>query len=273
MQGIEEAPDLSPEALATLKTLQALRPRLHRLEPSRPLRDARQAAAFVKERRIVMSTGRAGLPLLTEAIAGRPLAGSWMAHPEVRRIYNILGRLAKYDVVTAPLILGKEAVMDASLGPAVDRIAGERGRRARVRGRLPLLARRLLDQIEAEGRVRMDHWGVATKRARPARLVLERELLVAASGIHTESGYHTAIVVPWRTSKFSQRFAKEAARLTFAEAQDMLLMAAVRSAVIAPEREVRRWFVFGAERIDILLAQGALERLTAAGRTWVTCRQ
>jgi len=264
---------MSRKAPSKVKDLLALRLRLHRLQPSRPLRDARRAAEFVKERRIVMSTGRASLPLLTEAIAGRHLAGSWMAHPEVNRIYNILGELGKYDVVTAPLILGKEAELDASLGPAVERVASDPERRDTVRRRLPPLARRLLDQVEAQGRVRMDHWGVDTKRARPARLLLERELMLASASIHTESGYHTSIVVPWAASRFSQRFSKEAARLTFEEAQGALLLAAVRSAVIAPEREVRRWFVFEASRIDPLLALSTLERLTADGRTWLTCQQ
>ncbi len=220
-----------------------------------------------------MSTGRSSLPMLAEAIAGRHLIGSWMAHPEVERIYNILGAIAQYDVVAAPLIMGKRVEMDAALGPAVERIASDPERRARARRSLPSLARRLLDQVEAEGRVRMDRWGVATKHARPARLLLERELLVASAGVHTESGYHTSIVVPWHASEFSKRFSRQAAKLALDEAQDELLLAALRSAVIAPEREVRRWFVFGAGRIDALLAEAKLERIAADGRTWLTCPQ
>lgn len=250
-----------------------MRLRLHRLEPSRPLRDARGAAKFVQERRMVMSTGRSSLPLLSEAIAGRPLAGSWMAHPEVERIYTILGKLKRYDVVAAPLILGKETSLTAGLGPAVERIASDAERRDTIRRQLPPLAHRLLDQVEAEGQVRMDHWGVPTKQARAARVLLERELLVRSSGLHTERGYHTAIVVPWQRSTFSKRFSKEAGHLECSEAADRLWLAAVRSAVVVPEREARRWFVLGAGRIETLLTQGKLERLVAGGTVWLTCEQ
>lgn len=253
--------------------LQALRLRLHRLDPPRPLRDARRAAAFVRERRIVMSAGHSSLPVLTEAIAGRHLTGSWMAHPEVERIYNILRKLKKHGVLTVPLILGKGVWIDPLLGPAVARIASDPDRCGRARDQLPQLARRLLDEVEANGRVRMDRWSVPTTRARRARVLLERELLVTSSDLHTERGYHTSIVMPWRASNLSARFSKAAARLTFDEAQDQLLLAAVRSAVIAPEREARRWCVFGAERVDIFPAQGKLRRLIANGRTWLTCRQ
>jgi hypothetical protein len=69
-----------------LRQAQAERVRLHRLSPSRPLRDADDAAAFVRERRIVTETGHAGVPVLAHAVAGRELVGSWMASPEVHRI-------------------------------------------------------------------------------------------------------------------------------------------------------------------------------------------
>src|SRR5207249_9607804 len=73
-----------------VKQLLALRLRLHRLKPSRPIRDARVALAFIKDWRIVLSTGHSSLPSLAEAIAGRQLRGSWMANPEVFGIYKIL---------------------------------------------------------------------------------------------------------------------------------------------------------------------------------------
>lgn len=262
-----------PQVAQRFRELQSSRLKLHRLQPARPLRDARAAAAFVKERRIVMSTGRSSLPMLAEAIAGEPIAGSWMAHPAVYRIYRILGSLSRYNLPAAPLILGKETIFDPSLGPAVERIAADRERRARARAQLPPLARRLLEEVEARGRVRMDHWGVRTPEARRARLLLERRLLVVSSSSHTEGGYHTAVVVPWLQGKLSRRFSDDAARLTFDEALDRVLLAAVRSAVLAPEREVRRWLVVGAERVKTLLGEGKLERLPGPGGFLLTCRQ
>lgn len=260
----------APNAITKLDELQALRLKLHRLAPPRPVRDAREAAKFIRARRMVMSTGHASLPILTEAIAGRHLAGSWMAHPEAHRIYTILRRLAKSGVPSAPLILGKETLLDASLAPAVERIAIDPARCRKVRRELPPLARRLLETVEAEGRVRMDQWGVPTHRARAARVRLEQQLLVTSSSFHTESGYHTSLVAPWSSSGISQRFSKEAARLTLKEAIDQLLLAGIRSAVIAPEHEVRRWFVFEGGRIDALLAQGRIARLVDTRRTYLT---
>src|SRR2546427_642783 len=80
-----------------LESPQALRRRLHRLRPSRPIRDVRSALAFIEERGIVLSTGRSSLPSLAEAIAGRQLRGSWMANPEVFRIYKVLGKVHRSD--------------------------------------------------------------------------------------------------------------------------------------------------------------------------------
>ncbi len=119
----------------------------------------------------------------------------------------------------------------------------------------------------------MDHWGVRTPEARRARLLLERQLLVVSSSIHTEGGYHTAVVAPWSQGKLSRRFSDDAARLMFDEALDRVLLAAVRSAVLAPEREVRRWLVVGAERVKTLLGEGKLECLPGPGGFLLTCRQ
>ncbi len=259
-------------ARSPLETLQARRLRLHRLDPSRPLRDARGAAAFIRERRMVMATGRSSLPVLSEAIAGRPIAGSWMASPEVYRIYTVLRGVRKYDVIAAPLVLGKETLIVPALGPAVARIASDPRRRERVRRNLPPLARRLLEAVEAKGRVRMDRWGVPVARARPARILLERELLVVGIEMHTEGGYHTSMLRPWRAGAIASRFAAAAAALGYEEACDTLLQAAVGSAVAAPEREVRRWFVFGGDALEPLVARGALRRLSDGGRSWITTR-
>lgn len=254
-----------------LHELQVLRLRRHRLEPSRPLRDLRAVIAFIAERGIVLSTGRSSLPMLAEAIAGRPLRGSWMAHPEAHRIYRILGRIHTHeDVFAAPLILAKETLIHASLAPAVQRMAADQARRARVRRQLPPLARRLLNHVESDGQVRMDRWDASTDQARKARLLLERELMVVSKNLHTEHGYHTSIVMPWSRSRLSERFSEDAQNLNLEQAVDTMLLAAVRSAVVAPEREMRRWLATGADRIAALLAQGRLARLRIAQASWLT---
>lgn len=262
-------PPSAPEAVSRLRALQALRLKVHRLNPSRPLRSARAAASFVHERRLVMTTGRSSLPVLAEAIAGRHIAGSWMAHGEAGRIYRILRAINRYDTLACPLILGKHVRIDPTLGPALGRVATDPARQASARAALPVLARRLLDRVESRGRVRLDQWAPPTKEARRARLLLERELLVFGREVHTARGYHTTILLPWRDSAFAKRFSVGAARLAFEDATDQLLLAAARSAVVAPEAEVRRWFVFGGDRLASLLAAGRLERLRTPGGVYI----
>lgn len=250
--------------------LQAFRLRLHRLEPSRPLRTARAVVSFIKDRGIVLSTGRSSLPMLAEVMTGRQLRGSWMAQPEVYTIHRLLNQAARSpEVAAVALVLGKETLLDRQLGPAVERIARDPERVATARAHLPPLARRLLENVESAGEIRMDRWNVSLHAGRKARLLLERELLVVSKSMHTESGYHTALVVPWARSGFSRRFSKAARRLGYEEAQDRLLLAAVRSAVIVPEREARRWSPSGADRIDVLVNAGKLQRLMAGRTVWL----
>jgi hypothetical protein len=219
-----------------------------------------------------METGRSSLPVLTEAITARSISGSWMADPEVHRIYGLMGKLHRMGFVHAPLIMAKEAILDPSLGPAVERIAADPERIDKAKVGLTALARRLLEEVEERGRLRMDAWTTPATKARPARLLLQKELLVWSSDMHTERGYHTSVVVPWGASDFSKQFAKSATGLSFEHAADSLILATLRSAVVAPERETRRWFVFGGDRFDALIETGAISRFTEGGKTWLALR-
>ncbi len=254
-----------------LRRVQALRLRLHRLDPPRPLRGARAVAAFVRERRIVLEAGQSSLPNLAEAIAGRRLKGSWMAHPEADCIYTLLRALSRLDFLAVPLITGKQTILDPVLAPDLERVASDPARREQAIRRLSSLARRLLGDVESAGSVRMDTWSVPTQEGRAARRWLERELLVATRRIHTIRGYHTAILMPWRLSAISRRFGGRAARLSSPAAQEMIWLSAIRSAVLAPEREARRWFAFGNDGLDRLVATGKVERIAANAVVWLRC--
>ena len=259
----------APDSVEIVR-LQAMRLKLHRLDPPRPIRNLRVALAFIKERRIVLSTGRSSLPMLAEVIAGRHLRGSWMANPEVYQIYELLKRIYRHpDVLSASIVLGKDTLIHESLGPAVERIASDPERRRVALAALPPLARRLLNEVERAGEVRMDRWSASTKPAREARLRLERDLLAISRELHTERGYHTAVVLPWRRSKSSTYYRVKARRLTYDRAVDEVMVAAIHSAVIAPEREVRRWFQFGRNRLDTMIQRGTLARLGTGRQTWL----
>lgn len=249
-----------------LRAAEAVRGRLHRLSPSRPLRDAADAAAFVRERRIVTEVGHAGVPVLAHTIAGRELVGSWMAAPEVHRIYDLLQELSAHDLCTAALLDGKVTIFDPSLAPAVHRVATDIDRRARIVAELPPPAAQLLRRVERDGDVRMDQTGMSTKEGRAARLRLERLLLVASTGIHTERGSHTVALRPWRESRLARRVGASNDQLGLEASMDQLLKTAVAAAVVVHEREARKWFDFAAQRLDALVEAGRIERLATAPR-------
>jgi hypothetical protein len=115
----------------------------------------------------------------------------------------------------------------------------------------------------------MDRLSVPTPQGRRARVVLERELLVVSRDLHTERGYHTSVVTPWAESSIARRFMRRARRLAYEEAQDLLVRAAVQSAMCVPEREARRWFVFGPARFDALVKQKQLRRFTSGRTKWL----
>ncbi|HVH31381.1 MAG TPA: hypothetical protein VNA31_06920, partial [bacterium] len=225
--------------------------------------------AFIADRRIVLATGHSSLPCLAEGISGRALVGSWMAGREVYRIYAILKAVLKVpSVVAVPLILGKETLIDQSLAPAIARVAADPARRLSAIAQLPPLARQLLAQVEAEREIRMDRLSVPTTQSRRARGLLERELLVVSRDLHTERGYHTSVVMAWGESSIARRFMRRARRLEYEEAQDLLVRAAMQSAVCVPEREARRWFVFGPTRFDALVKGKQLHRFTSGRTIW-----
>ncbi len=257
-------PPLTPED--RLRTAEIERGRLHRLCPSRPLPDAAAVAAFVRECGITTETAHAGVPVLAHAIAGRALVGSWMAAPEVHRIYDLLNELTGHDLCTASLVDGKVTTFDPSLAPAVHRVATDPQRRARIVAELPTPAALLLARVERQGDVRMDHSGMSTKEGRAARLRLERHLLVAAMGIHTERGSHTVALRPWSESRLARRCGNGDGGPDLDTSMDLLLETALRAAVVVPERQARRWFDFAPERIEVLVTAGRIERLVTAPR-------
>src|SRR4051812_23698389 len=139
---------------ARLRQLEERRRVAHRLTGT-PLRDVHQLAGFVADRTVALWTGKSAVPSVAEAIAGRPLSGSWMANPEVNLIYRLISELED-DVLSAPLILGKGTVMTESVGHALHSLTADDERRAAARRQLSPLAGELLDTVERHREGRMD---------------------------------------------------------------------------------------------------------------------
>lgn len=153
---------------ATLARLRHERLRHHRLEPSRPIADNDHAAAFVRERTIVMNTGGSSIAVLAWAIAGRALTGSWMAHPEVYRIYDLIGSLGPPAFFPVRLVDGKYVTVRADLAGVVNAYADDPERVRRAEAELTPDQAKLLAAVRADGEMRMDRWPGTTAPQRRA---------------------------------------------------------------------------------------------------------
>lgn len=251
-----------------LAALEAKRLRLHRLSPCRPIKSAAEAARFVKNRWVAVLMGGGGIAVLTNAIAGRQLPGSWMAHPEAKLIYDILTALEEFDLGSIK-IGGKWAFIDPLLGPAIVRIATDEERRAQILEELPAAASQLLKRVDTEGSFPMESSELPTKDGRRARLILEDHLLVESRSVHTERGSHTVVLYPWDATVFAQKFRAAAKQLTLRAAEETMVEACLHSAVVIPEKEANRWFSFAPTRIEAMVAGGQIERFEI-GRKWLT---
>lgn len=85
---------------------------------------AADALAFVEEHGVVLVSAKGPVPLLTEAIAGEPIKGSWWGHPKGHKIFAILEMLTESeDVLVCRLVKGKITLVHRRLWPALARVA------------------------------------------------------------------------------------------------------------------------------------------------------
>ena len=85
---------------------------------------ARQALAFVRKHGVVLASAKGNAPRLTEAIAGEPIRGSWWAHPQGRKIFNVLSAVSESkDVLVCRLVDGKITLIHRRLWPALVRVS------------------------------------------------------------------------------------------------------------------------------------------------------
>ena len=83
------------------------------------------ALAFVRRHGVVLVSARGRAPSLVEAIAGRPIKGSWWGDPDGKRIFSILSEVTAADeVLVCRLVAGKVTLVHRRLWPALARLAG-----------------------------------------------------------------------------------------------------------------------------------------------------
>ncbi len=85
----------------------------------------REALAWVKKHRITVESAHAAVPSLAEFVVGKPLRGSWWAHPKGREIFNLSRAIrSSPDVLVCRLVDGKITYVHRCLWPALVSLAG-----------------------------------------------------------------------------------------------------------------------------------------------------
>lgn len=135
-------------------------------------------------------------PSVTTLAAGRPVAGSWWAHPKAHAIFAVLERLADHpDVLVAKLVDGKDTFVHRRLWPELLAKA-----RAASRDGLSALERRILAAVEKAGALDASELslpGVPAKARAAAVKALQARLLLHAEEYHSPSGAHRKRLESW----------------------------------------------------------------------------
>ncbi|HSH89304.1 MAG TPA: hypothetical protein VK996_04925 [Ramlibacter sp.] len=85
---------------------------------------AEDALSFVEQHGVVLVSANGAAPKLAEAIAGEAIKGSWWAHPQGPRIFNVLGAVTdSADIAVCRLLDGKVTLVHRRMWPALVRLA------------------------------------------------------------------------------------------------------------------------------------------------------
>jgi hypothetical protein len=231
-----------------------------RLTPDRALQRLDEAEGFARERGLLTRTADSALPSLFEACHEEPYkpgAGGFGEWPRTK--WQWFGRLAERPGLTALKVhdRGKHLLVTDEVAALMDPIV--RDELERMHATDPRWAR-LLDHLAEAGpsttedlRVELE---LKPKELKDLRSPLERcGVLVGRHELEHE-------VMRW--DQYFPEPADGSGEL------DELVVAGVRAAVVAPERELRRWFSwrwrFSDDLVERLLAAGRLHRPEAG---WV----
>src|SRR5919202_397076 len=237
--------------MSRLHELRERRAYVCRLTPDRALRSLDEAEAFLRDRGLLTRTADSALPSLYEACHEDPYApgrGGFGEWPATR--WPWFGELADRRGVHRLKVhhRGKNLLVTEETAALLDPIC--RGELERMRRDSPEWAR-VLDHLAAAGPSEPEDLKVELE-LKPKELKALLFPLELCGAVVRPNG----LLVRW-----DQAFPEPPGG---PDGPEELLVAAVRAAVVAPEREVGRWFawrwLFTSELVERLIAAGPLER-------------
>jgi hypothetical protein len=244
--------------MTRMSLVELLRRRAHecRLTPDRALGSLDEAEEFLLDRGLLTRTADCALPSLFGACHEEPYApdkpgfGQWP-----RTKFPWFGELGARGHATLAIHRGKSLLVAPGVAALLDPLC-----------RAELTRReddRLLRHLAAAGPSELEdlqlELGVSPRELRRLRAPLERcGALVARSVVYEEPHRHTSLLARW-----DQRFPEASEGGGLSE----LLVAAVRAAVVAPERELSRWFPWWEDGLADRLVSGG--RLVRPADGWV----
>jgi hypothetical protein len=239
--------------------LEARRAFLCRLTPDRALATLDEAAEWALDRGLVIRTPDCALPSLHVAVHEEPYAPGkpgFGQYPKTKWWWG--WALAERPGLRWLRIRrgGRNVLVTDAVAALADPLA--RAGLARAdEGGFGEDARRLVDHLAAAGPSFLDELreevALGGKALRAAREALERVGAVVPRQVQLEAERYATELARW-----DQRFPAPSPGGGLLE----LLVAGVRAAVVAPEREARRWFAWPvvAEEVEALVESGRLAR-------------
>ena len=256
--------------MVSLQELQERRAYECRLTPDRALGTIEEAHEFLRERGLLTRTPDSALPSLYEACHEDPYSpggkgfGSWPATKwpwfgdlaERDGVYRLNVHRGKNLLVTAEVA----ALVDPICRSELDRMAAEADDWALVLGHLDAAGPALLEDLRTELPLKPKELKGALSSLELCGAVVRRTVVLETAGGGHE---HTSELARW-----DHVYTEPSPR----GGLDELVVAAVRAGVVAPEREVPRWFSWTWNRrkeklVDRLVDEGRLERVEPG---WVT---
>jgi len=249
--------------VTTLAELEERRAHECRLTPSRALETLEEAGEFLRDRGLLTRTSDCSLPSLFEACHEEPYArasrgfGQWPATK-----FPWFGELGARGHLILAVHRGKSLLVTGATADLLDPIChAELERMQAADEGWARLLRHLADAGPSELEDLQTELALTPKELKSLRSPLQRcGAIVARSVVYEQPHRHTSLLLRWDQAHPDSTGASEPR-----QALGDLLCAGVRAAVVAPERELVRWFswrwYWDDELVDELVHAGRLVRV------------